>query len=149
LSRPPTIKFLFDSVDTINVPFEFSTQKGHNRGGGKANAQEELSKCLFVFQLLLALKQAGWKVKIHDSERLEPPHVTIYKKMRKWRLSLRDGTFLDKGDKWSQIDEAVKDAIQNQKNWKRLQREWNTIHEDNPVDDQEEGDDDPESEENG
>ena len=102
----------------------------------------------FVLQLLIALKQAGWKVKIHDSERFEPPHVTIYKKMRKWRLSLRDGTFLDKGDTWSQIDEAVKDAIQDKNNWKRLQSEWNTIHDDNPVDKEQEGDDDPESEEN-
>ena len=115
---------------------------------GESKRTGRAFKMPFVLQLLLALKQAGWKVKIHDSERLEPPHVTIYKKMRKWRLSLRDGTFLDKGDRWSQIDEAVKDAIQDQKNWKRLQREWNTIHEDNPVDNEEEGDDDPESEEN-
>jgi len=55
----------------------------------------------YILLLLKALKQAGWKVKIHDSERLEPPHVTIYQKMRKWRLSLRDGKFLDRGDKWS------------------------------------------------
>lgn len=45
----------------------------------------------FILELLLTLKQAGWKVKIHDSERLEPPHVTIYQKMQKWRLSLRSG----------------------------------------------------------
>lgn len=86
-----------------------------------------------VLQLIQTLKQAGWKVKIHDSERLEPPHVTIYKKMRKWRLSLRDGTFLDKGDKWSQIDESVKDAILDEGNWLLLRREWNRLHDDNPV----------------
>jgi len=102
----------------------------------------------FVLRLLLALKQAGWKVKIHDSERLEPPHVTIYRKMQKWRLSLRDGTFLDKGDKWGQIDEAVKDAIQDPKNWRLLQEEWNTIHEDNPVDHEADGNDYPERKEN-
>ena len=45
----------------------------------------------YVLALVQALLQAGWKVKIHDFERLEPPHVTIYCKRRKWRLSLRDG----------------------------------------------------------
>ena len=91
----------------------------------------------YVLQLPTALKKAGWKVKIHDSERLEPPHVTIYKKMRKWRLSLRDGTFLDKRDKWSQIDEGVRDSIEykdeHTDNWKLLKTEWNKIHDDNPV----------------
>lgn len=100
----------------------------------------------YVLLLLQALKQAGWKVKIHDSERLEPPHVTIYQKMRKWRLCLRDGKFLDKGDKWSQIDDAVKDTIQNEENWKLLKREWNKIHDDNPVEIEE--DDDSKEEEN-
>ncbi len=61
----------------------------------------------YVLQLSKVLQQAGWKVKIHDFERLEPPHVTIYRKRRKWRLSLRDGTFLDQGDKWSQIDQKI------------------------------------------
>lgn len=51
----------------------------------------------FVLQLNTALKQAGWKVKIHDYERLEPPHITVYQKMKKWRLSLRNGEFLDIG----------------------------------------------------
>lgn len=101
----------------------------------------------YVLLLLQALKQAGWKVKIHDSERLEPPHVTIYQKMRKWRLSLRDGKFLDKGDKWSQIDDAVKNTIQDKDNWKLLKTEWNKIHDDNPVEIEE--DDDSKEEENG
>jgi hypothetical protein len=61
----------------------------------------------YVLPLSQALRQAGWKVKIHDFERLEAPHATIYCRKRKWRLSLRDGSFLDRGDKWSQIDEAV------------------------------------------
>ena len=85
----------------------------------------------YVMLLLGALKQAGWKVKIHDSERLEPPHVTIYQKMRKWRLSLRDGTFLDRGDRWSEIDDRVRMAIERE--WKTLIAEWDEIHPDNPV----------------
>jgi len=90
----------------------------------------------FVLELVAALKQAGWKVKIHDFERLEPPHVTIYQKIRTWRLSLRDGTFLDKGDKWSQINETVRSEIED--NWDALIEEWDAIHPQNPVS----GDDD-------
>ncbi len=86
------------------------------------------------------LRQAGWKVKIHDLERLEPPHVTIYCKMRKWRLSLRTGTFLDLGDKWSQIEEGVREAIEG--GWTILQQEWDRIHPGNPVQGQENGDND-------
>ncbi len=85
----------------------------------------------FVLQLPQALKRAGWKVKIHDSERLEPPHITIYCKMRKWRLSLRDGRFLDNGDDWSRINDDVRAAIDE--NWQALIGEWDEIHPDNPV----------------
>lgn len=85
----------------------------------------------YILQLLQALKQAGWKVKIHDFERLEPPHITIYHKMRKWRLSLRDGGFLDRGDRWSQIEDGVREEIE--RNWDLLIREWDAIHPDNPV----------------
>lgn len=94
----------------------------------------------YILQLIRSLKQAGWKVKIHDSERLEPPHVTIYRKMRTWRLSLRDKTFLDKGAKWSQVDERVREAIADQENWKLLKTEWNKIHGDNPVEIEEDDD---------
>ena len=81
--------------------------------------------------LTQALRQAGWKVKIHDFERLEPPHITIYYKRRKWRLSLRDSSFLDVGDQSSQIDRRVRTAVNDA--WQRLQQEWDRIHPDNPV----------------
>lgn len=38
----------------------------------------------------------GWKVKIRDRERLEPPHVTILHRARAWRFDLRSEKFLDK-----------------------------------------------------
>src|SRR5713226_5018006 len=89
-----------------------------------------------------ALSKAGWKVKIHDLERLEPPHVTIFCKRRKWRLSLRDGTFLDSGDKWSQIDEEVREAIEAEDAWEALCVEWDERHPDNPVSSEEDDDND-------
>ncbi len=85
----------------------------------------------FDLELLLRLKRAGWKVKIYDFERLEPPHVTILFKTRAWRLSLRDGAFLDRGDKWSQIEEAVRAAVEEA--WEVLQQQWDQMHPDNPI----------------
>jgi len=93
----------------------------------------------YELDLPRAQKQGGWKVKIHDLERLEEPHATIYRKMRKWRLSLRSGVFLDRGDKWSQIDESVKEIIE--RNWLILQAEWDRIHPDNPVRGEDDDDD--------
>ena len=85
----------------------------------------------FVLQLIQALIQAGWKVKIDDSERLEPPHVTIYRRGDSWRLGLRDGELLDRGDHRRQIDEGVQQAIED--NWELLIAEWDEIHPNNPV----------------
>ena len=36
------------------------------------------------------LKAEGWKVKIREKERVEPPHVTVMHKADEWRLGLRD-----------------------------------------------------------
>lgn len=77
------------------------------------------------------LAQAGWKVKIHDAEGPEEPHVTIYKKLRRWRLSLRTAEFLDQGDKWSQIHKKVRAAIENE--WHTIQDEWDRLHPHNPI----------------
>ena len=80
----------------------------------------------YDFTLPAKLANAGWKVKIHDAEGAEEPHVTIYKKLRKWRVSLRTKKFLDKHDKWSQIDKELKKEVDAA--WKTLQKEWDKIH---------------------
>ena len=35
------------------------------------------------------LRAEGWKVKIREKERVEPPHVTVMHKAEEWRLGLR------------------------------------------------------------
>jgi hypothetical protein len=83
--------------------------------------------------LLLPAKLAnvGWKVKIHDNERCEDPHVTIWFKMRKWRLKLRDQKFLD-GGSWKEIDKGVRAIIEA--NWRTLRTEWDRRYGDvNPI----------------
>jgi hypothetical protein len=89
-----------------------------------------------------------WRVKIYDFERLEEPHVTIRRKRRTWRLSLRGGRFLDPGDRWSQIDGDIRREIEA--SWAILQAEWDRIHPDNPIlRDPDEAADAPEDEETG
>lgn len=87
----------------------------------------------FVLPLPPALKQAGWKVKIHDNELLETPHVTIYQKMVKRRVSLRTGEFLETHHRWSQISKQLAKLIREDATWDELIAEWNKIHGDNPV----------------
>ena len=87
----------------------------------------------FSLELPEGLRQAGWKVKIRDRERLEPPHVTIIFKTRAWRLSLRTNQFLERAASWRDVDPRVRRAIENA--WCRLCSEWDSIYPSNPVGD--------------
>ncbi|MGO8898540.1 MAG: hypothetical protein ACLQU5_09340 [Isosphaeraceae bacterium] len=81
------------------------------------------------YQLALPnpLPSEGWKVKIHDAENpYEDPHVTIYRKLQKWRLRLRDRTFMDRGASWGDIDDRVRLEIERQ--WDVLRTEWDRLH---------------------
>lgn len=42
------------------------------------------------------LRQRGWRIRIRDKERVEPPHVTILFKTQAWRFGLREKQFLDR-----------------------------------------------------
>lgn len=50
----------------------------------------------YELDLPTRLEHQGWKVKIRDRERVEPPHVTVLYKTRAWRFGLRDLEFLDR-----------------------------------------------------
>ena len=66
----------------------------------------------FSLKLPPPLAKEGWKIKIRDRERLEPPHVTIFHKRRVWRLGLRDRQVLDPldGNK-GEIDPRVEEVL--------------------------------------
>jgi len=49
----------------------------------------------FELDVPAALQRQGWKVKIRERERVEPPHVTIIRRTKTWRYGLRGGGFLD------------------------------------------------------
>lgn len=72
------------------------------------------------------LRIAGWRVKIYDAEGPEEPHVSVFRRGRKWRISLRTGDFLDPQDAWDQIDKGVRAAVQA--HWETLRAEWNKLH---------------------
>lgn len=86
------------------------------------------ARCEMPFSLSLkeVLRKAGWQVKIYDAEGPEEPHVSIFRRGKKWRVSLRTGNFLYPGGKWSEIDDDVKAAIQ--RGWSTLQAEWDRLH---------------------
>jgi hypothetical protein len=78
------------------------------------------------------LKAKGWKVKIREKERLEPPHLTIMCGKKEWRVGLRDKSFLvPPGGKWADIDDEVRELIEE--NWKNLQDAWDEKYPSNPI----------------
>lgn len=88
------------------------------------------------YQLPLPARCAaeGWKVKIREKERNEPPHVTILRRTLCWRLSLRDGTFLiPPGGSWADIDRDVRTTLQLPQIWAALQATWDGKYPENPV----------------
>jgi hypothetical protein len=87
----------------------------------------------FELKLPAAIKKSGWKVKIMEKERLEPPHVTIlYKASPSQRLGLRDGTFLvPPGGTWGGIPPEVQHTIES--NWQALIEAWDRMYPENPV----------------
>ena len=56
-----------------NVPFTLLKKKGHNAWRASMPFELPLPK---------KLKAEGWKVKIREKERVEPPHVTVMHKAR-------------------------------------------------------------------
>jgi hypothetical protein len=86
----------------------------------------------FVLRLPAPLPSLGWKVKIRDRERLEPPHVTIFLRRHEWRLGLRCGTFIvPPGGSWNEIDSRVRKTVEA--NWQLLCDEWDRAYPTNRV----------------
>ena len=67
----------------------------------------------------------GWRVKIRDRERLEPPHVTILQRTRAWRFDRRSEKFLDKDPDPAEVPKDVVKEIRS--NLGRLRQAWDRI----------------------
>ncbi len=75
----------------------------------------------FSLALPRYLAKAGWKVKIQDKESRETPHMTVWFKKQKWRVSLRDGRFMD-GGSWNDVPPELRQIVTA--GWQRLREEW-------------------------
>src|ERR1044071_8542827 len=53
------------------------------------------------------LGKRGWRIKIRDRERVEPPHVTILFKTKAWRWGLRERRFLDTEPEPAQVPQGL------------------------------------------
>jgi hypothetical protein len=72
-----------------------------------------------------------WKVKIRDKERVEPPHVSLIRGTRTWRLGLRSRSFLDKEPDPAEVpSELVQEILAS---WDELIAEWDAMYPENPV----------------
>ncbi len=93
-----------------------------------------------AFSLPLAppLPAQGWKVKIRDRERNEPPHVTILHRTRAWRFDLRSGGFLDQEPDPKDVPGEVLAEIGKHK--ELLRQKWDEMYPENPIESKEEGD---------
>lgn len=88
----------------------------------------------FDLPLPKKLRVRGWKVKIREKERLEPPHVTVFHGEDIWRIGLRNRDFLvPPGGSWNDIDVEVRELIEDEDNWKELCEFWDGKYPNNPV----------------
>jgi hypothetical protein len=86
----------------------------------------------FELPLPKKLNAEGWKVKIREKERVEPPHVTIMHKGAEWRLGLRDkGLLVPPAGRLKDIDPAVMQIIDER--WETLMEAWDAKYPENPV----------------
>jgi hypothetical protein len=85
----------------------------------------------FRLRLSARFTRQGWKVKIRDKERLEPPHATILHKTQAWRLGLRDMQFLDIEPDPIEVPVALLKEIESGRD--ELCQQWDRMYPDNPV----------------
>ena len=94
------------------------------------------------------LRDRGWKIKIYDRERSEPPHLTLICREKVWRIEPRTKLFMKPGGSWRDIDwrdidPEVREILDDETHWKVLCDAWDAKHPANPVsseEDEEDGD---------
>lgn len=87
----------------------------------------------FNLPLPAVFRKTRWKVKIRDKETREPPHVTILRGTRAWRIDLRTGAFMDASPDPADVPGEMISHIKHPETWRRLCNEWDRMYPDNPV----------------
>ena len=75
----------------------------------------------------------GWKAKIRDRERVEPPHVTVLFKTHAWRLGLRERDYLDSRPDPADVPPAITDHLLSADVFRQIVEAWDRLYPHNPV----------------
>ena len=85
----------------------------------------------YVLKLLERWFQLGWRAKIRNKERLEPPHATITRGTKSYRFNLRSLDFMDKRPDPSDVPKELVEEIKKQ--LPTLIAKWDEMYPHNPV----------------
>lgn len=86
----------------------------------------------FELRLPTLWASRGWKAKIRDRERVEPPHVTFMHKAKWWRWALRSPQqFLDKTPDPKDVPDEVVQAARE--SISVLRKAWDRMYPENPI----------------
>ncbi len=85
----------------------------------------------FTLNLPPHFRSEEWKVKIFEKETVEPPHVTIIRGTKKWRIDLRTMEFMDKRPPSREVPRELVEHIAASKS--ELVQQWNAKYPHNPV----------------
>lgn len=85
----------------------------------------------FELKLPKIWEDQGWKVKVRDKERVEPPHVTMMRKTQYWRWSLRSEQFLDREPDPREVPEGLVQVVRDSIDL--LGRNRDRMYPENPV----------------
>lgn len=77
------------------------------------------------------LSEEGWKVKIYDLERVEPPHATVIRGRREWRWDLRNQWFMYRVPDPRDVPDEIRNLLVLHHD--DLVRMWDETHPGNPV----------------
>lgn len=103
----------------------------------------------FDLSLPQQFRRARWKVKIREKEIREPPHVTILRGTRAWRINLRTGEFMDAEPDPAEVPEDLVEHVKGAEVWKQLCEEWDKKYPQNPVSGAKDTDDEQDNDANG
>jgi hypothetical protein len=73
----------------------------------------------------------GWKVKIREKERLEPPHATVIKGSKSWRWDLRKNKFMDLNPSSKEVPKGVVEKLKEKS--AELIKQWDLKYPENKV----------------
>lgn len=76
-------------------------------------------------------KSQGWKIKIREKERAEPPHVHVLKGTKSWRWNLRTKEFMDTDPPEKEVPDEI--VVKLNEEYDNLKQNWDNKYPHNKV----------------